>query len=119
MTATPLEGTAIARAIKDELRGEIARLAERGRRPGLGVVLAGQDPASAVYVRSKTRSCEDLGIHHETRHLPASVTTEEVLGVVEDYNGRRDIHGILVQLPLPPQVDAVRDRKSTRLNSSH
>src|SRR6266545_5003078 len=108
MTATPLEGTAIARAIKDELRGEIARLAERGRRPGLGVVLAGQDPASAVYVRSKTRSCEDLGIHHETRHLPASVTTEEVLGVVEDYNGRRDIHGILVQLPLPPQVDAVR-----------
>ncbi len=108
MTATRLEGTGIARAIKDELRGEIARLAERGSRPGLGVVLVGQDPASAVYVGSKTRSCEELGIHHETRHLPASATTEEVLRVVEEYNRRREIHGILVQLPLPPQVDPVR-----------
>src|SRR3989441_3615468 len=108
MTATRLEGTAIARAIKDELRGEIARLAGRGSRPGLGVVLVGQDAASAVYVRSKTRSCEELGIHHETSHLEASATTEEVLAVVGEYNRRRDIHGILVQLPLPPQVDAVR-----------
>jgi len=108
VTATRLEGTAIARAIKDELRGEIARLAERGSRPGLGVVLVGEDPASAVYVGSKTRSCEELGIHHETRHLPASATTDEVLRVVEEYNRRREIHGILVQLPLPPQVDAVR-----------
>ena len=108
MTATRLEGTTIARAIKDELRGEIARLAERGDRPGLGVVLVGQDPASAVYVASKTRSCEELGIHHETRRLPASATTEEVLRVVEEYNRRREIHGILVQLPLPRQVDAER-----------
>ena len=108
MTATRLEGTTIARAIKDELRGEIARLAERGDRPGLGVVLVGQDPASAVYVASKTRSCEELGIHHETRRLPASATTEEVLRVVEEYNRRREIHGILVQLPLPRHVDAVR-----------
>jgi len=108
MTATRLEGATIARAIKDELRGEIARLAERGDRPGLGVVLVGQDPASAVYVASKTRSCEELGIHHETRRLPASATTEEVLRVVEEYNRRREIHGILVQLPLPRHVDAVR-----------
>ena len=108
MTATRLEGATIARAIKDELRGEIARLAERGDRPGLGVVRVGQDPASAVYVASKTRSCEELGIHHETRRLPASATTEEVLRVVEEYNRRREIHGILVQLPLPRHVDAVR-----------
>lgn len=108
MTATRLEGTGIARAIKDELRGEIAGLRERGSRPGLGVVLVGEDPASAVYVGSKTRACEELGIHHETRRLPASATTEEVLRVVEEYNRRREIHGILVQLPLPPQVDTVR-----------
>src|SRR5207247_1191919 len=108
MTATRLEGTAIARAIKDELRGEIARLAGRGSRPGLGVVLVGQDPSSAVYVRSKTRACEELGIHHETATLPASAATIEVLARVDGYNRRKDIHGILVQLPLPPQVDTER-----------
>ena len=108
MAATLLDGTAAARAIKDELRGEISRLAERGIRPGLGVVLVGDNPASAIYVRSKTRSCEELGIHSETRRLPPSATTGEIVEVVEEYNRRRDIHGILVQLPLPPQVDAVR-----------
>jgi len=108
MPASLLDGTATARAIKEELRAPIASLAERGVRPGLGVVLAGDDPASAVYVRNKTRACEDLGIHHETALLPASTTTEEVLAVVEGYNRRADIHGILVQLPLPRAVDADR-----------
>ena len=108
MTATLLDGSAAARAIKDELRGEIARLGARGIRPGLGVVLVGDDPASAVYVRSKTRSCEELGIHHETRRLDASATTEQVVAAVEEYNRRADVHGILVQLPLPKQVDTVR-----------
>jgi methylenetetrahydrofolate dehydrogenase (NADP+)/methenyltetrahydrofolate cyclohydrolase len=77
-------------------------------RPGLGVVLAGEDPASAVYVRSKTRACQELGIASETARLPASSTTEEVAAVVAGYNARADVHGILVQLPLPPQVDATR-----------
>jgi len=108
MTATLLDGTATARAIKDELRAEIQSLAARGRRPGLGVLLVGDDPASAVYVRSKTRSCEELGMHHETVHLPASATTGQVVSQVEDYNRRAEIHGILVQLPLPPQVDSER-----------
>jgi len=102
-----LDGAATARAIKDELRDKVKALAARHVRPGLGALLVGDDPASAVYVRSKTRSCEDLGLFHETRHLPATATTAEVVEVVREYNRRPDVHGILVQLPLPPQVDAL------------
>jgi len=108
MTATRLEGTKLAQEILAELRGELAALAARGVRPGLGALLVGDDAASAVYVRSKTRRCEELGLHHETRRLAASATTEEVLAAVEDLNRRPEIHGILVQLPLPAQVDAQR-----------
>jgi methylenetetrahydrofolate dehydrogenase (NADP+) / methenyltetrahydrofolate cyclohydrolase len=100
-----LDGAPTARAIKDELRDMVRALAARGVRPGLGALLVGDDPASAVYVRSKTRSCEELGLFHETRRLPASATTADVVEVVREYNARRDVHGILVQLPLPPQVD--------------
>jgi methylenetetrahydrofolate dehydrogenase (NADP+) / methenyltetrahydrofolate cyclohydrolase len=108
MPAALLDGTATARAIKDELRGAISGMALRGVRPGLGVVLAGDDPASAIYVRNKTRACEDLGIHHETALLPGSATTDEILAIVAGYNGHAEIHGILVQLPLPRGVDADR-----------
>jgi len=108
VTARRLDGKATAQAIREELRGEVDRLIARGRRPGLGVVLVGEHPASAVYVKSKTGACEGLGVHHETRTLPASASTEEVVDVVEKLNHRREIHGILVQLPLPPQVDATR-----------
>lgn len=105
MSAVLLDGAATARAILEELRAEVRDLGLRGVRPGLGVLLVGDNPASAVYVRSKTRACEDLGLHHETRHLPAAARTAEVLEVVADYNRRAEIHGILVQLPLPAQVD--------------
>jgi len=108
VSARILDGTAVAAAVKGELRDEIARLKSGGTTPGLGVLLVGENPASAVYVRSKTRSCEELGIFHETRRLPGSATTAEVVAVVADYNRRPDVHGILVQLPLPPQVDAER-----------
>jgi methylenetetrahydrofolate dehydrogenase (NADP+)/methenyltetrahydrofolate cyclohydrolase len=108
MTATLLDGAATAREIQEEVAAEVAALAARGVRPGLGVLLVGDNPASAVYVRSKTRTSESLGLHHETATLPASATTDEVLAVVQGYNRRPDIHGILVQLPLPPQVDAQR-----------
>ena len=107
MTARILDGAALARVLTDEVRADVLALLAQGTRPGLGVLLVGADPASAVYVRSKTRSCEELGMHHETRRLPASATTPEVAAVVREYNGRPDIHGILVQLPLPPQVDAL------------
>ncbi len=83
-------------------------LAARGVKPGLGVLLVGDDPASAVYVRSKTRACEELGLHHEMLRLPALATTDEVAGCIRDLNARADIHGVLVQLPLPPQVDVER-----------
>ena len=106
MTAALLDGAATARAIKDELRADIASLAARRVTPGLGVLLVGDDPASAVYVRSKTRACEELGLHHETAALPASASILEVMARVADYNRRAEIDGILVQLPLPPQVDA-------------
>jgi methylenetetrahydrofolate dehydrogenase (NADP+)/methenyltetrahydrofolate cyclohydrolase len=103
-----LDGAATARAIREELRPRVEALAARGARPGLGVLLVGDDPASGVYVRSKTRACEELGVHHETLRLPARATTAEVAAAVEGYNARREIHGILVQLPLPAQVDAAR-----------
>jgi methylenetetrahydrofolate dehydrogenase (NADP+)/methenyltetrahydrofolate cyclohydrolase len=108
VTARRLDGAEIARQIKGELRARLAELAATGVRPGLGVVLVGDDPASAYYVGSKTRACEELGMLGETRRLPASATTREVAAAVESYNARADVHGILVQLPLPPQVDAAR-----------
>jgi methylenetetrahydrofolate dehydrogenase (NADP+)/methenyltetrahydrofolate cyclohydrolase len=106
MTARLLDGAAAARAIREELAAPIRSLAERGVVPGLGVVLAGDDPGSALYVRSKTRACESLALHHETALLGADASTEAVAARVLDYNRRPEIHGILVQLPLPAQVDA-------------
>jgi len=108
MTARRLEGAEIARQIREEQRARIAELGAKGIRPGLGVVLVGEDPASASYVRSKTRACDDLAIFHETKHLGVGATTGEVLTAVEHFNRRVEIHGILVQLPLPRQVDAQR-----------
>ena len=108
MTAVLLDGTATARQIKDELRAEIEALKERSVRPGLGVVLAGENPASSVYVRNKTRACDELGIYHETALFPATANTDEVAAKVQEYGRREDIHGILVQLPLPASVDASR-----------
>jgi methylenetetrahydrofolate dehydrogenase (NADP+)/methenyltetrahydrofolate cyclohydrolase len=108
VTARRLDGTEIARQIREDLRPRVAELGAGGVRPGLGVILVGDDPASASYVRSKTRACEDLGLFHETKHLGVGATTVEVVAAVEHYNRRVEIHGILVQLPLPRQVDTQR-----------
>ncbi|MEE8217773.1 MAG: bifunctional 5,10-methylenetetrahydrofolate dehydrogenase/5,10-methenyltetrahydrofolate cyclohydrolase [Vicinamibacteria bacterium] len=108
MTARRLDGTATAQEIRTELLADVERLTARNARPGLGVVLVGDHAASAVYVKSKTGACEELGMHHEMRRLPATASTADVVEAVEEYNRRGDIHGILVQLPLPPQVDAAR-----------
>jgi methylenetetrahydrofolate dehydrogenase (NADP+)/methenyltetrahydrofolate cyclohydrolase len=108
VSARLLDGVATARAIREELREKVAGLSARGIKPGLGVVLVGDDPASAVYVRSKARACEELGIHSETRRLDSAVATADVVALVEEYNRRPDIHGILVQLPLPGQVETLR-----------
>jgi methylenetetrahydrofolate dehydrogenase (NADP+)/methenyltetrahydrofolate cyclohydrolase len=108
VSARLLDGAAAAAAMRAEARERAQALLARGLRPGLGVVLVGDDAASAVYVRNKTRACEEAGFLGETARLPASSTTGDVLAAVAAYNARADIHGILVQLPLPPQVDAQR-----------
>jgi methylenetetrahydrofolate dehydrogenase (NADP+)/methenyltetrahydrofolate cyclohydrolase len=108
MTARTLDGASVARAIREEVAEGVAALRAKGVRPGLGVVLVGEDPASALYVANKARVCEDLGMHHETVRLPASTTTDVVERAVAEYNGSEAVHGILVQLPLPPHVDAAR-----------
>lgn len=105
-TATLLDGNKIAAQIRAELAAEVQALAAAGNRPGLAVILAGHDPASEIYVRNKVKACEQLGIHSEKLAPPDSVTTEELLRMVNDLNQRTDIDGILVQLPLPKQVDA-------------
>src|SRR5215472_3270271 len=105
-TGTILDGTKIAAEIKLEVGDAVQKLARAGLRPGLAVILAGNNPASAVYVRNKVKASEQLGIHSEKLTPPDSVTTEELLRMIEQLNQRDEIDGILVQLPLPPQVDA-------------
>ena len=106
MSAIILDGVKIAADIKSEVAEEVRELTAEGLRPGLAVVLAGHNPASEIYVRNKVKTCEQLGIYSE-KHTPSdSVTTEELLALVEDLNRRDEIDGILVQLPLPAQVDA-------------
>src|SRR3984885_6664776 len=101
-----LDGTAIAAEIKAEVRAEVDRLAREGIRPGLAAVLVGHIPASEIYVRSKVRTCESLGLFSELITPPESVTTEEMLALIHALNSRQDIDGILIQLPLPSHVDA-------------
>ncbi|HSO73633.1 MAG TPA: bifunctional 5,10-methylenetetrahydrofolate dehydrogenase/5,10-methenyltetrahydrofolate cyclohydrolase [Blastocatellia bacterium] len=105
MTATVLDGTAVAKAIKDEVASEVTSLALRGLRPGLAAVLAGNDPASQIYVSNKVKTCEQLGLYSEKIELPETTTTGEMLGLVRELNSREEIDGILIQLPLPKQVD--------------
>src|ERR1700677_4760095 len=101
-----LDGTAIAAQIKAEFRAEVERLALEGIRPGLAAVLVGHVPASEIYVRSKVKTCGELGLFSEMIEPPESVTTEEMLELVAQLNAREDIDGILIQLPLPAHVDA-------------
>jgi methylenetetrahydrofolate dehydrogenase (NADP+) / methenyltetrahydrofolate cyclohydrolase len=105
-TTTILDGSKIAAQIKNEVAQDAQKLAAAGLKPGLAVILAGNDPASEIYVRSKVKTCGELGIHSEKLTPPESVTTEELLRMVDELNRRDDIDGILVQLPLPPHVDA-------------
>jgi methylenetetrahydrofolate dehydrogenase (NADP+) / methenyltetrahydrofolate cyclohydrolase len=106
MPAIILDGQKIAAEIKAEIGEEVKRLASAGIRPGLAAVLVGNDPASEVYVRSKVKTCEALGIFSEKITPPDSVTTKEMLAMVSQLNARDDIDGILIQLPLPKQVDS-------------
>jgi methylenetetrahydrofolate dehydrogenase (NADP+) / methenyltetrahydrofolate cyclohydrolase len=108
MSARILDGTKIAAEIRAEVAAEVKTLSAGGCRPGLAVVLVGHNPASEVYVRGKVKACEEVGIYSE-KHTPSeTITTSELLRMVDDLNRRDEIDGILVQLPLPPQVDSKR-----------
>jgi methylenetetrahydrofolate dehydrogenase (NADP+) / methenyltetrahydrofolate cyclohydrolase len=108
MTARVLDGTKIRDEIFAELKGEIARLAGEGIRPGLAAVLVGENPASQLYVKSKIAACEQLGLASWMHTPPASITTGQLLRLVEDLNNDNAVDGILIQLPLPSQVDSKR-----------
>ena len=100
-----LDGTAIAAAIKQEVAEDVRALAAHGIRPGLAAVLVGHVPASEIYVRSKVQTCAELGLYSDLIEPPDTVTTEEMLDLVAALNARDDVDGILIQLPLPKQVD--------------
>src|SRR5512138_2430028 len=106
MAARILDGNKIASEIRTEVATEVKSLTAVGMRPGLAVVLVGNNPASEIYVRGKVKSSEEVGIYSE-KHTPlASTSTEELVELVEELNRRDEIDGILVQLPLPSQVDS-------------
>lgn len=106
MAAIILDGTKIAQQIRSEVAAEVRTMTAGGVRPGLAVVLVGHNPASEIYVRGKVKACEEVGIYSEKLTPPDSINTTELLGLLKDLNRRDEIDGILVQLPLPPQVDS-------------
>src|SRR5271166_4017306 len=108
MSAKILDGKWVRDQILSELRPRVAKLAETHRPPGLAVVLVGHDPGSEIYVRNKIKACADLGIYSEKIAPPETISTGDLLGIVEGLNQRPEIDGILVQVPLPKQVDSRR-----------
>ncbi len=100
-----LNGTALAKTIREQLKEETNLLKEQGITPGLAVILVGEDPASKVYVRNKTKACEEIGFYHEQYNLPATISENEILELVETLNQSSQIHGILIQAPLPKGLD--------------
>ena len=108
MLAKILDGKALAAAVRASLKSRIDALAARGVRPGLAAIFAGEDAASQVYVRNKTRACEETGLRSEVHRFPASVAESALLEHIARLNADRSVHGIVVQLPLPPQLDANR-----------
>jgi methylenetetrahydrofolate dehydrogenase (NADP+) / methenyltetrahydrofolate cyclohydrolase len=106
MSATILDGTKIAADIRAEVAAEVKAMTAAGVRPGLAVVLVGHNPASEIYVRGKVKSSEEVGIYSEQHAPPENISTGQLLTLIADLNRRNEIDGILVQLPLPPQVDS-------------
>jgi methylenetetrahydrofolate dehydrogenase (NADP+)/methenyltetrahydrofolate cyclohydrolase len=101
-----IDGKAVAAAVRNELRDRVARLAARGVVPGLATILVGDDPASRLYVGNKERACEEVGLQSFGHRLPATTSQAELLALVRDLGRRPDVHGVLVQLPLPGRLDA-------------
>ena len=106
MTAKIIDGKALAARIQDELKTRVEACTEHGHRPGLAVVLVGEDPASQVYVRNKVRACERTGIRSDEIRMPAETTEAELLAVIDRLNHDDAVDGILVQLPLPKHLSS-------------
>jgi len=102
MSARIIDGSAVAKRIREELK---IKIAASGKTPGLAVVVVGEDPASQVYVRNKGRAAEDVGMQSWTHRMPADATQGQLLAMVDSLNRNPEVHGILVQLPLPKQID--------------
>jgi methylenetetrahydrofolate dehydrogenase (NADP+)/methenyltetrahydrofolate cyclohydrolase len=105
MSEKLIDGKAIAKKVKNELTEDIEKLIESGVTPGLAAVLIGDDPASHIYVRSKERACKKIGIYSEVIRHPADFPEEELIDLIDQLNARRDIHGILIQSPVPKHID--------------
>ena len=105
MPAQILDGTSIGKAIREEVAADAAALSARRLTPGLAVVLVGEDPASELYVSNKVKTCRELGMYSEKITLPAETSTQELLSIVAQLNSRDDIDGILIQVPLPKQIN--------------
>ncbi|MDU5948047.1 bifunctional methylenetetrahydrofolate dehydrogenase/methenyltetrahydrofolate cyclohydrolase FolD [Paenibacillus sp. FSL R5-0527] len=105
MSAPIINGKQVSEEIRANIRQEVEELKKQNFTPGLAVVLVGEDPASQVYVRNKEKACHDLGYYSEVHRLPASTSQEELLALVDKLNRQNNIHGILVQLPLPKHID--------------
>jgi len=100
-----LLGKEVSKRIKDELRNEVEVLKEKNINPGLAVIIVGDDPASRIYVNNKKKACEECGIYSEEYALPGETTEEELLKLIDELNGRKEISGILVQMPVPKHID--------------
>ena len=108
MAAHLIDGVALSRKIRAGLAEQAQALAQAGRKPGLAVILVGENPASEVYVRNKVKACGEVGIHSELYRLPGGASEDELLERIRRLNADANIHGILVQLPLPPQIREAR-----------
>lgn len=106
MSAQLIDGKAIAATLREDMKQQVANLIQNGQTvPGLAVIMVGEDPASAVYVKNKRKACEEVGINSFAYDLPASTSQQELINLVDELNNNNEVHGILVQLPLPENFD--------------
>ena len=130
MVGTKIDGLVVSSAVREQVKKDAEHLKSQGIQPCLATVLVGDNPASATYVRNKQKACAEVGIKTKDHKLPSTVTQSELNSLVDTLNKDSEVHGILVQLPLPTQCNEFEttsrilptkdvDRKSTRLNSSH
>lgn len=105
MTARIIDGNLVARHVREQWKKRVEALKAKGITPGLAVVIVGDNPASRIYVRNKVKACTEVGLHSEVHQLPAGATEAQIIALIRKLNGKQDLHGILVQLPLPPHLD--------------